>query len=121
MTTQVAARTSDARSDARLAFGVASASAVAFILFVVAPFYAPSLWQLPGEELWLLGALTGIFLAPVAAGLAAWASFVALWSHGDALPGSSRRLHLSTLAVAAALLLTLVSPWGFELTAWLRD
>lgn len=109
-------------ADARLGLGVALGSVAAFLLFVVAPFHVPSLGELPGvETLWFLGSVTAIILGPVCAGLSAWASLVALWTRGDSLTTNARRQHLVTMALAAALFISLVSPWGMELTAWLRD
>jgi hypothetical protein len=62
-----------------------------------------------------------ILVGPVVAGLCAYASFAALWSHGHTLPASSRRLHLLTLLVTAIFLLALVSPGGIDAVSWWLD
>ena len=108
--------------DARLGFALATGSAVAFATLVLLPFHATDL-ALPAaaDLVWALGAPFAVLLGPVVAGLSAYASFAALWSHGGTLPASSRRLHLLTLLVTAAFLLTLVSPWGTDAVSWWLD
>ena len=47
--------------------------------------------------------LVSLVIGPVAAGLAGWASVVALWTRGGVLPARTRRLHLATLLLVAFL------------------
>jgi hypothetical protein len=122
VTVQQLVDTRRAAGDARLGFALTTGSAVAFATLVLLPFYATGL-SLPAAAD-LVGALGGLFavlLGPVVAGLCAYASFAALWSHGDALPASSRHLHLLTLLVTAIFLLALVSPWGTAAVSWWLD
>lgn len=111
-----------ATSDARLACCVAAAALVAFTSLVALPVHVTDL-RLPSgvDAVWLLAGQLTLLLGPVVAGLAAYASVVALWSRGDALPASARRLHLVTLLVAAALFAGLVSTWGTDVVSWWTD
>jgi hypothetical protein len=109
-------------ADARLAFGVGVACVVAFAVFVLAPYYATDGRLLPGPDaLWALAGSLTLVLAPLAAGLAAWGSLVALWAYGDALPTTARRLHLVTLLLAAVLFAGLASAWGSGVVSWWTD
>ena len=111
-----------AAADARLALGVAAASAAGLGLFVLLPLAAGAEWPPPGLDLvWLLGSLATVFLGPLAAGLAGWASLVALWTHGAVLPTRVRRLHLVTLVVVAAYAAALAAAWGLGAFATLAD
>ena len=112
----------EADADARLVFGIAMASALAIGAFVVVPYAVTDLWLPAGlDAVVALGGVLTLVLGPVAAGLSAYASFLALWVKGDDLPTSARRLHLLTLLVAAALFLGLVSAWGSGVMSWWLD
>jgi hypothetical protein len=110
------------QADARLGLSLAATCAAAFAFLVVVPYLLGDV-PLPSVVgvVWVLGAGFAVFLGPVVAGLCGYASFMALWSHGDALPERSRRLHLLTLLLAAALLVGLVSPGGLDAVAWWLD
>jgi hypothetical protein len=112
----------EAEADARLAFSIATASALAMGVFVVVPSVVTDL-RLPAgiDALWALAGLLTMVLGPVAAGLSGYASLVALWTRGDVLPASARHLHLLTLVVAAALFCGLVSVWGSGVVSWWLD
>ena len=113
---------SRATADARLGLGVAAACVLAFGAFVVLPVYVADL-RLPAglDSVWALCGMLAMVLAPVAAGLAAYASLRALWVGGDALTAAARRLHLVTLLLVAALFLVLVSAWGSGVVSWWQD
>lgn len=98
--------------DARLALVVAAGCVVALAAFVVAPAFG---------VLGALGAVATVFLAPVAAGLAGYASFVALWRHAERMTSGSRHLHLLTLLVVAAFFVALTVAWQSGTLAWLGD
>ena len=115
-------RDTRATSDARLGLGVAAACVIWFGVFAVLPVLAPDLPLPTGlDAVWALGGMLALVLAPVAAGLAAYASVRALWLGGDALTPGPRRLHLLTLALVAALFLVLVSAWGSGIVSWWQD
>jgi hypothetical protein len=110
------------RTDARLGFALAATCVVAFAMFVVLPY------RLGGATLpsvagvvWFLGGAFAVFLGPVVAGLCGYASFMALWTRGASVSERSRRLHLLTLLLVAALLVGLVSPAGSDAVAWWLD
>lgn len=118
---QVVQRTR-ATADARLGFGVAVSCVVAYAGFVVLPYYANDPWApLGAEGVWALGGMVTLVLGPVAAGLSGYASLAALWSTGDTLPTTSRRLHLGTLLVVATVFLGLFSAWGADVVSWWLD
>jgi hypothetical protein len=109
-------------SDARLALGLAAVGALSFPLFVLWPHAAGDSWQPLGvDQLWALGMLASVVIGPVVAGLAGWASLVALWTSGAALPAGTRRLHLATLVLVAALFTTLLVAKDAGALAWLSD
>jgi len=95
------------------------ACSLAFGVFVMLPYYFGDSWVPAGiGALWMLGMVFSIVLAPVAAGLAGYASFIALWLHGGALPTSSRRAYLIALLVAVTFL-AIFTTWGSEtLSDW---
>ena len=68
--------------------------------------------------LWMLGTIMSVVLGPLAAGLAGYASFVALWLHGGALPTSARRLHLVTIVVAVVFLALFMTVGADILAGW---
>ena len=110
-------------ADGRLAFGVATGTAAAFVVFAWWPVHVENEELLLGlAPLWAMAGYFTILLGPLAAGMAGYLSFVALWLNGAELPARARRLHLVTLLVVAGLFVALVSPWGAELfSAWLGD
>jgi hypothetical protein len=111
-----------ARADARLGLVVAAACAVAHGALVVLPYYVTDQWLPSGiDAVWALGAMLTVVLGPVAAGLAGYASFMALWLHGDALTPASRRLHLITLLLVAVLFVAIGSAWGTHVASWWLD
>ena len=108
--------------DARLTAGVSAACLAAFAVFVVVPSSVPVFALPPGvDAVWAMGGLLTIVLGPVVAGLCGYVSFTALWLHGGALPARSRRLHLVTLLLVAAVWLGLVSSWGSDVVSWWLD
>ena len=122
MTVATVAQQHRASSDARLALGVAAASAAGLAVFVLVPHAAGTDWQPPGAGLvWLLGTLVTVFFGPLAAGLAGWSSLVALWAHGAVLPTRVRRTHLVTLVLVAAYAAALAAAWGVGAFATLAD
>ena len=113
MTVTAMVRDEEAASDARLAFGVAAACATGLSAFVLLPFTAGEDWLPPGLDLlWMLAGVLVVVLGPLAAGLAGWASLVALWSRGDVLPTRARRLHLLTLLLVATYAVGLAASWS---------
>ncbi len=108
-------REQHAVADARLALEVSGVclAALTVLLLTASPMGgAPSDWQPPGPDaFWLPGSLATVVLGPVAIGLSAWTSLTALWLHDD-LPGRARRLHLLTLALAAAFAVTFAAAWA---------
>ena len=109
-------------SDARLALGLAAACALSFPLFVLWPYAAGNSWQPPGvDQLWVLGMLISVLIGPVVAGLAGWASLTALLTHGAVLPTRTRRLHLATLVLVAALFTSLLVARNAGAMAWMGD
>ena len=108
--------------DAQLTAGVSAACLAAFAVFVVAPSSVAVFALPPGvDSVWAMGGLLTIVVGPVVAGLCGYVSLAALWLHGDALPARSRRLHLVTLLLVAAVWLGLVSSWGSEVVSWWLD
>ncbi len=94
----------------------------AFVLFVVVPSSVAGFALPPGvDAVWGMGGLLTIVLGPVVAGLCGYVSFAALWMHGDVLSAPSRRLHLVTLLLVAAVWLGLVSRWGSDVVSWWLD
>ena len=111
-----------AASDARLSVGVAAACATGLAAFVLLPDAAGPEWLPSGlEVLWMLGGVAVVLLGPVAAGLAAWSSLVALWVRGDVLTTPVRRTHLVTLLLVAAYATGLAAAWSTGVLAWFRD
>lgn len=106
-------------AEARIVLGIVVACTVGFGVFVMLPYYAGDSWVPVGiGPLWMLGMIFSIVLAPVAAGLAGYASFVALWLRGDTLATSSRRMYLISLLVALSFL-ALFATWGGQaLQGW---
>ena len=102
-----------------MVFGLSLACVAAFGTFVMLPYYASESWVPEGiGPFWMLGMIFSIVLGPVAAGMAGYASFIALWMHGDTLPTGARRLHLVTLLVALAFL-AFFATWGTSaLSGW---
>lgn len=72
------------------------------------------------DVLWSLGGALALVLAPTAAGLAGFASCVALWRRGD-LDDTTRRLHLIVLVAVAAFATFLASPAGRSTIGWWQD
>jgi hypothetical protein len=94
----------------------------AFAVFVVVPPSVDDFAPPAGlDGVWALGGLLTIVLGPVAAGLCAFFSLSALWTHRDAMPASSRRLHLVTLVLVAAVWVGFLSGWGSSVVAWWLD
>jgi len=109
------------RSDARLALSTVAASVVGFAVLVVLP-YAVNDFAPPAglDILWSLGGPLALVLAPIAAGLAGFASGVALWRHGD-LHDTTRRLHLVVLVAVATFAVFLASHPGQSAISWWQD
>lgn len=94
----------------------------AFAVFVVVPSSTAGFGPLPGvDAVWGMGGLLTIVLGPVVAGLCGYVSLAALWMHGGVLSALSRRLHLLTLLLVAAVWLGLVSAWGSDVVSWWLD
>jgi hypothetical protein len=109
-------------SDARLSAGVAAGCATALGAFVLLPYFTGAEWLVSGfDVLWGLGGVAVVLLGPVAAGLAAWSSLVALWVRGDVLTTSVRRTHLVTLLLVAAYAAGLAAAWSTDVLSWLSD
>lgn len=94
----------------------------ALAVFVVVP-TAVAGFALPTgvDAVWATGGLLTIVLGPVAAGLCGVVSLAALWTDRGVLTVRSRRLHLVTLLLVAAVWLGLVSTWGSGVVAWWLD
>jgi hypothetical protein len=111
-----------AASDARLSAGIATGCATGLAVFVLLPYSLGAEWLLSGlDVLWALGGMAVVLLGPVAAGLAAWSSLVALWFRDDVLTTSVRRTHLVTLLLVAAYAAGLAAAWSTGALAWLSD
>lgn len=109
-------------SDARLTLGVAAATNLALVLFVLLPERDPDHSLVGGlGALWMLGAVATVFLGPVAAGLAAYAGALALGLHGAALTTAERRSYVLSLALAAVFLAGLALAWGSDGLVWFGD
>ena len=94
----------------------------AFAVFVVIPPSVAGFAPPPGvDAVWTMGGLLTIVLGPVVAGLSGCVSLAALWMHGGVLSALSRRLHLATLLMVAAVWLGLVSTWGSDVVSWWLD
>ena len=108
-----------AERDAVLACAVATVCSLAFLAFVALPIHADAA-EVPAalEGLWSLGFLVGAFLAPVAAGLAAFVSGSVLRVRRSTLTARARRLHWSTIALSTALLVAYVGS-ASALRTWL--
>jgi hypothetical protein len=107
-----------ANADARLATGSALVCALAFGVFVAWPQLSRTLLApLGAGDVVLVGFVLTVVLGPVAAGLSASASFVALWRDGGALPTTARRLHLVTVVIAPVLLVLLLTLGAPELAS----
>jgi len=109
------------RSDARLALSTVAAAVLGFSVLVVLP-YAVNDFAPPAglDVLWSLGGQLALVLAPPAAGLAGFASCVALWRRGD-LDDTTRRLHLVVLVAVATFAVFLASHPGQSAIGWWRD
>lgn len=102
--------------------GVAAACLAAFAVFVVLPSPVAGFAPPPGvDAVWGTGGLLTIVLGPVVAGLCGYVSLAALWMHGGVLSALSRRLHLVTVLLVAAVWLGLVSTWGSGVVSWWLD
>ena len=112
----------DRTLDARLTVEVAAACVAAFAVFVVVPASVAG-FVLPSglDAVWAMGGLLTIVLGPVVAGLCGCVSVGALWLHGDVLSSATRRMHLVTLLLVAALWLGFVSTWGSGVVSWWLD
>jgi hypothetical protein len=101
--------------------GTVTAAAVGFAVLVVLP-YAVNDFAPPAslDMLWRLGGPLALVLAPVAAGLAGFASWLALWRRGD-LDETTRRLHLTVLVAVATFAVFLVSHAGQSAIRWWQD
>ena len=109
-------------SDAQLTLGVAVATDVALVVFLLLPAWTADFQPPAGlDVMWMLGAAAAVFLGPLAVGLTAYSNLIALGVHGRALETWARRLHLSSLALATVFFagLTLASASGA--IAWLTD
>ncbi len=109
------------RSDARLALSAVAAAVVGFAVLVVLPYtvhdFAPPVGL---DMLWSLGGQLALVLAPSAAGLAGFASGVALWRRGD-LEETTRRLHLVVMVAVATFAVFLASHTGQSAIGWWQE
>ncbi len=100
-------------ADARLGLATALTCVVGYVLFVALPLRGDG-WTLPDglEGPWAVGTAVAMYLSPVVAGLAAWASVTALATHRGRLSTRVRRRHLLTLGLATAHLALCVATLG---------
>jgi hypothetical protein len=109
------------RSDARLTLSTVATAVVAFAVLVVLPYVSNDFAPPAGLDiLWRLGGPLALVLAPIAAGLAGIASWVALWHRGD-LDVTTRRLHLGVLVAVAMFAVLLASDVGQSAIHWWQD
>jgi hypothetical protein len=109
------------RSDARLAIGTAATAGIGFAVLVLLPPAVADFAPPPGVDiLWRVGGPLAVVLSPLAAGLAAAASWLALWRGGD-LDDTTRRLHLTVLATVALFAAFLASPSGQAALGWWQE
>jgi len=105
--------------DARLTLVVSAACVAAFGIFVVLPASVAGFAPPAGlDAVWVIGGLLTIVLGPVVAGLCGYVSLAALWTHGDVVSAATRRVHLVTLLLVAAVWLGFVSAWGSGIVSW---
>lgn len=109
------------RSDARLAATTVAAAVVGFTVLVLLPYAVADFAPPAGADvLWRVGGPLAVVLAPLAAGLAAASSLLALWRGGD-LDSTTRRLHLTVLVTVAVFAALLASPSGQAAFTWWQD
>ena len=109
------------KSDARLALSTVAAAVVGFAGLVVLPYALDDFAAPTGlDMLWSLGGPLALVLAPFAAGLAGFASCVALWRRSD-LGETTRRLHLVVLVAVAVFAVFLASHTGQSAIGWWQD
>lgn len=109
------------RSEARRALVAVATAVVAFAVLVVLPYAVDDFSPPAGiEVLWSLGGPLTLVLAPLAAGFAGFASWVALWRRGD-LGDAARRLHLVVLVTVASFAVFLTSQPGQSVIGWWQD
>lgn len=104
-----------------MALGVVTTAVAGFAVLVVVPYAVDDFAPPAGlDMLWSLGGSLALVLAPFAAGLAGFASWVSLWRRGG--PGdATRRLHLVVLFVVAAFAVFLASRPGQSAIGWWQD
>ena len=100
-------------ADARLALATAVGCALSYVVFVALPLSVDGV-AVPEvvHGLWAVGVAVAMYLSPVAAGLAAYASLAAVVTRGRTMAPSTRRLHLVTVGVVAAHLALCVATLG---------
>jgi len=102
-----------ALADARIGLATAVTCAVGYVLFVALPLRGDG-WSLPDvlEGPWAVGTAVAMYLSPVVAGLAGYASAAALVTHRGGLPARVRRQHVVTLGLVAVHLALCVATLG---------
>ena len=109
------------RSDARLALSTVTVAILGFAVLVVLPYAVDDFAPPAGlDSLWSLGGPLALVLGPTAAGLAGFASCVALLRRGD-LNERTRRLHLVVVVAVAAFAVFLASHAGQSVIGWWQD
>ena len=119
MKSQLVVANARTEADARWALSLATGTAIAYGVFAAWPvFLTDPRWLFGLDALWGVAGFFTVLLGPLAAAMAAYWSFLALWVHGAELSVRARQMHVLTLLVVAALLVAMVSPWGADVVSW---
>jgi hypothetical protein len=103
----------EATADARLGVVTALVCAVAYVTLVALPLRGDG-WAVPTAVAgpWAVATALALYVSPVAAGLAAYASVTALALHRGRMPVAVRRLHVLTLTLSTTQLALCVATLG---------